>query len=104
MRARDLAGFDDEPGAAAEEPGAAVAGPGADDEEPGAAEGDATETGLAACICFGLWRRYAIVNTSPGPQNLARFPPDRDNVVGSLAERPPHGIQKACRLSGETQR
>ncbi|MGB9173084.1 MAG: hypothetical protein WCC35_16030, partial [Bradyrhizobium sp.] len=61
MRARDLAGFDD---------------------EPGAADGDATETELAACICFGLWRRYAILNTSARPQGAVRFPPDRDHVVG----------------------
>jgi hypothetical protein len=82
MRARDLAGFGSKLGAAAEEPGAT-------DEEPGAAEVDATETGLAACICFGLWRRYAIVNTSTRPQSAVRFPHPRDNVVGSLAERHP---------------
>jgi hypothetical protein len=82
MRARDLAGFGSKPGAAAKEPGAA-------DAEPGAAEFDATETGLAACICFGLWRRYAIVNTSTRPQSAVRFPHHRDNVVGSLAERHP---------------
>jgi hypothetical protein len=68
MRARDLAGFGskpgaaveeagEEPGAAAEEPGAADEEPGAADAETGAAEGDATESELAACICFGLGRR-----------------------------------------------
>jgi len=82
MRARDLTGFGSKPGAADEEPGAA-------DEEPGAAEVDASETGLAACICFGLWRRYAIVNTSTRPQGPVRFPHHRDNVVGSLIERHP---------------
>jgi hypothetical protein len=61
MRARDLAGFGSKPGAAVEEageePGAAVEEPGAADAETGAAEGDATESELAACICFGLGRR-----------------------------------------------
>ena len=67
MRARDLTGFGSKPGAADEEPGAA-------DEEPGATEVDASETGLAACICFGLWRRYAIVNTSTRPQGGGPLP------------------------------
>src|ERR1700722_13149657 len=58
MRARDLAGFGSTVG---EEPGAA-------DEEPGAAADDASGAGLAACICFGLSRRHAIVNTSTRPQ------------------------------------
>jgi hypothetical protein len=61
MRARDLAGFGSKPGAAVEEageePGAAAEEPGAADAETGAAEGDATESELAACICFGLGRR-----------------------------------------------
>jgi hypothetical protein len=47
MRARDLAGFGSTAG---EEPGAA-------DAETGAAEGDATESELAASICLGLGRR-----------------------------------------------
>ena len=61
MRARDLAGFGSKPGAAVEEAGeepeAAAEEPGAADAETGAAEGDATESELAACICFGLGRR-----------------------------------------------
>jgi hypothetical protein len=71
------------------EPGAADVEPGAADAEAGTAEVDATETGLAACICFGLWRRYAIVNTSTRPQGAVRFPHHRVNVVGSLTERHP---------------
>jgi hypothetical protein len=54
MRARDLAGFGSKPGAAVEEAGEEA---GAADAETGAAEGDATESELAACICFGLGRR-----------------------------------------------
>ncbi len=91
MRARDLTGFGSKPGAAVEEPGAAVEEPGAAAEEPGAAdeapsgaeaaEDDATETELAACICFGLWRRSAIVKTSTRPHNAVRFPHERENVV-----------------------
>jgi hypothetical protein len=59
-----LAGLVSRPGAADESPGAADESPGAAGEEtgpaaedPGAADGDATEIELAACICFGLWRR-----------------------------------------------
>ena len=94
MRGRDLAGFGSRPGVT-EEPGPA-------DAEPGAAEDEATETGLAACICFGLWRRYAILNTSTRPQGAVRFPHHRDSVVGSLAERHPQGSARARRLSGNT--
>jgi hypothetical protein len=54
MRARDLAGFGSKPGAAVEEAGEE---PGAADAETGAAEGDATESELAASICLGLGRR-----------------------------------------------
>jgi hypothetical protein len=54
MRARDLAGFGSKPGAAVEEAGEED---GAADAETGAAEGDATESELAASICLGLGRR-----------------------------------------------
>jgi hypothetical protein len=87
MRARDLAGLasrpgaaDEEPGAADEETGPADEGPGAADEEPGpadeepgAADVGATEIELAACICSGLWRQYAIGST-PSRANLGRGP------------------------------
>jgi hypothetical protein len=57
MRARDLAGFGSKPGAAVEEAGEEPGAAAEADAETGAAEGDATESELAACICFGLGRR-----------------------------------------------
>jgi hypothetical protein len=75
MRARDLAGLLSKAGAADE-------GAGAADEEPGAAEDGAVETGLAACICSGFWRRCAIVNTSTcSTLDAVCFSPQRVNVV-----------------------
>jgi len=86
MRARDLAGFGSRPGAAEEETGAAEEDTGAAEEDTGAAEEDtgaaggcATEIELAACICSGLWRRYAIGSTPP------QVNPNRIRFVHDLA-------------------
>ena len=57
MRARDLAGFGSKPGAAVEEAGEEPGAAAEADAETGAAEGDATESELAASICLGLGRR-----------------------------------------------
>src|ERR1700684_4391074 len=100
MRARDLAGLpstsaaDVGAGAAEEDAGAAAEG------ETGAAEDGAVETGLAACICSGFWRRCAIVNTSTcSTLDALCFSPQRVNVVSSATERHLFGL-KASRLSG----
>jgi hypothetical protein len=100
MRARDLAGLPSK-GAADVGAGAAEEDAGAAEDETGAAEDGAVETGLAACICSGFWRRCAIVNTSTcSTLDALCFSPQRVNVVSSAAERHLFGL-KASRLSGK---